>query len=134
METNFVKTKLKLILSSLIVAVILFLVISKGLSVGQQTAQAENVVKITQSLVTGLQNFYSDQDRFPSPLEFADKTIMLNYFSSFPPSDFASSACNQSFVYKRVSISNFQLNFCIPTATGKYSAGWNMVDGQPSSS
>ena len=131
MEINFFKTKLKIILSSLIVAVILFFAITKGINTGQQVAQAESVVTTAQNLASGLQNFYSDQNRFPTVLEFSDKNVMLNYFSSFPPTDFVSSVCSQSFVYKRTAPDSFQLNFCLPVQSGQSVQGWNVINEQP---
>jgi len=112
-------------------AVVLFLVIAKGLSAGQQIAQAQIVTQTAKNLSVGLQYFYSDQNRFPSAVEFADQNTMLNYFSVFPPADFSSANCSQSFIYKRLNDSNFQLDFCLPRAEGGYTAGWNVITGQP---
>lgn len=127
---GFFNTNLKVILSSLAVAVVLFWSVSSGISKGKQMAQAQTVVATANSLSAGLQYFYSDQDRFPTALEFSDPSLMLNYFSSFPPPDFISTACSQSYIYKRISTSNFNLSFCLPVAYGNYNSGWNGINEQ----
>lgn len=133
MENSYFKTNLKIVLSSLCVAVVLLLVIFQGLNKGKQAAQAQIIAQGAQNLAAGLKYFYNDQNRFPSATEFADQNIMLNYFSAFPPTNFVSAACSQSFIYKRISQTNFQLNFCLPRGVGGYNDGWNMINGQPNS-
>jgi hypothetical protein len=130
-ELSVVKTKAKVFLSSLLAAVILLLAIFWGAAAGKETAQSITLTKIAQNLIFGLQYFYSDQNRFPTALEFSDQNIMLNYFSGFPAVDFPSKLCPQSFVYKRVAADNAQLSFCLPRAAGDYGAGFNMLNVSP---
>lgn len=118
--------KLKTILSSLVVAVVLLLVLIGGANAGKTSARAETVAKIAKNLVAGLDDFYRDQDRFPSAAEFSDNNIMLNYFSVFPPQDFLSAKCpGGNFIYKRLDLRHYQLNFCLPKPALGYKAGWN---------
>ena len=112
-------------------AVVLFWSIFSGINVGHKVAQSKAISQTAKNLNLGLQYFYSDQNRFPSATEFADQNTMRNYFSVFPPADFISSNCSQSFVYKRINEDSFQLNFCLPLANGAHQAGWNTVNGSP---
>jgi hypothetical protein len=131
---DFVKlefsNKYKSTITVLLAAVILFLAVSMGLRAGQQAAEANTVVQTAKNLVAGFQYFYSDQNRYPSAVEFADSSIMDNYFSNFPPADFTSANCNDNFVYKKISDSNFQLDFCLVTAVSGYQSGWNVINKQ----
>jgi hypothetical protein len=130
-EIKLLNPNVKAVLGSLFMAVILFWAVSSGINSGRLEAQAQAVLQTAQNLSAGLQYFYSDQNRFPSASEFADQSIMLNYFSVFPPVDLISSACSQSFVYKRISPGNFQLSFCLPKPVSGYVAGWNTINGNP---
>ncbi|HYV33435.1 MAG TPA: hypothetical protein VE973_01120 [Candidatus Limnocylindria bacterium] len=127
MQLNFFSYKAKVIYSSLLVAVILFLAIFLGISSGKTSAQSQTVVKAAQNLAQGLKYFYQDQSRYPTLLEFSDKNIMLSYFSSFPPQDFVSGNCPQSFIYKIIGVSITQLDYCLPKGSGQYAAGWNKI-------
>lgn len=110
-------------------AVVLLVVIIQGLNIGKEKAQAEIIYNTADNLVSGLQNFYNDQDRFPSVTEFEDVNIMLNYFSQFPPISLISQDCSQSFVYKRLSNSSYTLNYCLPRAFNLSGKGWNQING-----
>lgn len=127
MPSEFFKTKLKITISSLTVAVVLFLAIILGINNGIKQAQSEVVLKTQSELLSGLQFFYNDQNRYPTVLEYEDKSVMLNYFTNFPPIDFISKTCASSFVYKRDDSQNFVLNFCLPDDSGSYTKGWHMV-------
>lgn len=133
MNFNNFKEKGKVYVSSLGLAVVLFLVISTGISSGQKQAQAQTLVQASAQVEAGLRYFYSDQDRFPSALEFSDQNVMLNYFTSFPPSNFPSSLCAQSFIYKKAADDNFQLSFCLPVKNSQFNKGWNTINGGPAS-
>ena len=119
------------LLTVLIVAVILLLCIITGWSSGKKYSEAETVYKNTASLNQALNFFYSDQNRFPTALEFAENNLMLNYLTAFPPIEFISSNCQQSYVYKRNTKDSFQLSFCLPTALLGFNKGWNTIAGSP---
>lgn len=121
--------KIKIFLSSLAAAVILLVAIFYGVSTGKKIAQSEMLIKTARSAAQAAQYFYQDQNRYPTPAEFADQNLMLNYMSNFPLPDYASSGCNQSFVYKRSDVNSFQLSFCLPISSGSYQAGWNNLSG-----
>lgn len=129
MVVNF--KKIWLILSSLAAAAVLLLAILLGANSGRTAAQAQIIAQTASNLSSGLNYFFSDQNRFPTATEFSDQNLMLNYFSTWPPVDFGTGACSQSYIYKRVSANSYQLSFCLPQATGKFQQGWNSVNGQP---
>jgi hypothetical protein len=111
----------------LLAAVILLLAVSKGMGAGQQEAQALATVETAKSLATGFGYFYSDQNRFPSAVEFADSSVMNKYFNNFPPASFVSANCTENFIYKKISDSSYQLDYCLATAVSGYQAGWNVL-------
>jgi hypothetical protein len=116
------------ILTVLAAAVILLLVIFGGWAKGKNQAQATLGLSNAQEIAKGLQYFYSDNNRFPSAAEFQDnRNLMLNYFSSFPPADIPSAQCPQNFSYQRPTPVTFKFNFCLPSAQGDFSAGWNQL-------
>ncbi len=112
-------------------AAVLLLIIFWGINNGKVLAQAAVVESTGKSVSSALQLFYQDQGRFPSALEFSQQNVMLNYLTSFPLPEFVSQTCSQTFVYKRVSNSEFALSFCLPTATSGYNKGWNTLKGLP---
>jgi hypothetical protein len=127
---NFkLSNKIKILLCSLAAAVVLFIAITRGLNQGQKTAQANSILKTAQNSTLALKYFYSDQNRYPTVLEFENQNIMLAYMSSFPLPNYPSPSCSQSFIYKRSDPSSYQLSFCLPQAVAGYKAGWNNING-----
>ena len=118
---------MKLLISSLVVAAILLLSVFSGYSKGKISAQSFAVAQTAIETSKALQNFYSDQDRYPSAVEFENSEIMLKYLSGFPLPDFPTASCTRSFDYKRSDAQNFQLSFCLPSGSGIYKAGWNSI-------
>ena len=121
--------KIKILLSSLIAAVVLLWAIFGGLSQGQKISQSQIITQTAKNVAAALNYFYQDQNRYPSATEFADQNLMLTYMTNFPLPNYPSSSCSQSFVYKRADAGSFQLSFCLPTAEGSYQAGWNTISG-----
>lgn len=120
--------KIKILLSSLIAAVVLLLAIFGGLGQGKKISQAQIIIQTAKNVIVALQYFYQDQNRYPSATEFENQNLMLVYFSNFPLPDYPSSNCSHSFDYKRPDAAEFQLSFCLPTAQPGYVAGWNTVN------
>ena len=118
-------------LNSLVVAVVLLLVVFWGINTGKVLAQAEIIGQTSQNVAKSLQFYYQDQNRYPSVLEFSQEDVMLNYLTNFPLPNFASASCSQSFVYKRLSDTEFNLSFCLPAGISGYKSGWNIIDGVP---
>jgi hypothetical protein len=128
LELKFFTYRGKVLLSSLLAAVVLLLAIFWGASAGQQLAESTAISQTAQNLVSGLKYFYKDQNRYPTATEFADQNTMLNYFTVFPPENFVSKNCTQNFIYKRTDVTDFSLSFCLPKAVASYQAGWNTVN------
>ncbi len=125
MQLNFhISSSVYRTLTVLGVAVILVWSIGAGWSKGKSMADAGQVLANADRLVTGLDYFYNDQDRYPTALEF-DSGLMHAYFTSFPPHNFTSSQCPESYSYKRNSASQYLLGFCLPVATNGFRQGWN---------
>ena len=131
LELPFFTYRGKVFLSSLLAAVVLFLAIVWGAGAGKQLAESAVVLQTAQNLSKGLTYFYNDQNRYPTASEFSDQNIMLDYFTIFPPEDYVSKNCPQSFVYKRADQADYSLAFCLPGASGSYAAGWNTLSGGP---
>lgn len=122
-----INTKTAIILGSLAVAVILFVAIFQGISTGKAIAQSQAIVKSAENITAALNYFYSDQNRYPNALEFGEQNVMLNYLNTFPLPEFTSSACTQSFSYKKNSATSVVLSFCLPRTFEQYQQGWNNV-------
>lgn len=125
MESEIFKTKVKIYLSSLVLAVIFLSGLFFGISNGKKLAQAEVVVRTAKQLQDGFKNFYLDQDRYPTVDEFNNSSVMLNYFSVFPPVQFSNGQCTQSYIYKNAEPQSYQLNICLPKSVSDFSEGWN---------
>jgi len=117
--------KLWQVLTVLIAAVILFWVILAAVGSGRTKSKTELVLKNVESINTALEYFYSDQDRFPSVLEFGNANIMEVYLDPFPPAEVVSDNCSQSFEYKRPKINSYELSFCLPKEADGFNEGWN---------
>jgi hypothetical protein len=85
------------------------------------------VLKNFSSLKTGLEYFFDDYERFPKNAEFESAIFMQDYFSAFPPKEFTSKLCPQSFSYNRDELQSLSLNFCLLTQVESYPSGWNKL-------
>ena len=124
MQFSDLKANLFKTLTVIIVAVVFLWSTSAGWSKGKNLAEAEQVVANADLLTKGLDFFYNDQDRYPTAVEY-ESSIMSNYFQSFPPHDFTSSKCPESYSYKRNSANEYVLGFCLPIASAGFKQGWN---------
>ena len=105
--------------------------VTLGMAKGKKIAQSRLVVQNFKALNSALQYAYSDMDRFPQATEFSNADLMKNYITPFPLPEFVSGTCPQNWVYRRISQSSYELNFCLPQADEEYSAGWNKFSGTP---
>lgn len=124
MQLSDLKANLFKTLTVIIVAVIFLWSTGAGWSNGKNRAEAEAVVANADALTKGLDFFYNDQDRYPTAVEYGS-AIMSNYFKTFPPHDFVSGQCPESYSYKRNSATEYVLGFCLPAASGGFRQGWN---------
>lgn len=109
------------------VTAIFVLSVVAGYNSGKNKSRSEFVFNLQEQIQIGLNNFYLDQDRFPSLDEFFNQGIMLNYFSSVLSQSPQSKTCSDNFVYKKLSNGSYQLDFCLDTEVGNYYKGWNQV-------
>ena len=107
--------------------VILLLLAFWGIAAGKAQAQAQTITANVLAIEKSLGFFYNDQTRYPSPDELASPTTMEPYLKNFSLTQFASASCPETYVYKQISPSSYQLNFCLPAPIGKYSKGWNSI-------
>ncbi len=126
MKQNFIKIMLVAVSLGL-----MLLSVSWGMAKGKKIAQSRLLARNFKALNSALQYAYGDMDRFPQATEFSNAELMKNYITPFPLPEFVSATCPQNWVYKRLSQSSYELNFCLPRAEGGYSAGWNKFIGTP---
>lgn len=107
--------------------VILFFTYRSALNKGQVRAQADSLTHNALVVTQGLVYFNKDQNRYPAATEFAERNIMLPYFDNFPPLEFPTVLCQQSFLYKRATPTTYEFNFCLPSDSGGFKAGWNLL-------
>jgi hypothetical protein len=117
-------------LAVIIVAALFVVSLFWGVSRGKSNAISEGVYKQVEQLVTGLDYFYQDQNRFPTVEELTAESIALTYFSSIPNDTALSKNCERSFFYTRLSFTGYQLNFCLASDSGEYKKGWNTLTVQ----
>ncbi len=94
---------------------------------GSRAGKSAVVLQNTAALQDGLKYFLADQNRYPTALEFQDRNIMVNYFSTFPPQDITGGSCAKSYDYTSPTAKTFDLAFCLPKARDGFVAGWNKL-------
>lgn len=108
-------------------AVLLIVLVLWGWSNGVSSAQSKRIIKDAQSIKQGFAEFYKDQNRYPSTVEFEDLNLMRNYITNFPPQEFVSNLCQKNFDYFNSTSDMYELRFCIPKATSGFQVGWNTL-------
>jgi hypothetical protein len=98
-----------------------------ALTTGVRAGKSTIVMKNTAALKTGIDYFFADQNRYPTAIEFADRNIMADYFSGFPPVAILGGSCTRSYNYSSATAKNFELDFCLPRAAAGYPGGWNKI-------
>lgn len=94
-------------------AIIFSVVVIYGVLVGRDESRSKLSLYNANQILVGLGYFKKDQARYPSPNEFSDKGVMLNYFSVYPFPVIASTLCPQNFQYTTSKSDNFSLGFCL---------------------
>jgi hypothetical protein len=118
--------KIKTILFSAVLLVLFYIFVTYGSSAGKKQAESKLIASQAAELNKSLENFYSDNSRFPSADEFARTEVMSNYLSRVPKeSDMAVPGCPQIFSYQRPDPKSYTLNFCLPASIGNFKSGWN---------
>lgn len=94
-----------------------------GFKSGQRKAQANLFMNNAIATSQGLENFYSDFDRFPTGLEFETKSLMINYFNYWPQVVFDNLACGPNLAYANLGFHKYQLNVCLPSKANGLAKG-----------
>jgi len=94
---------------------------------GSRSAQSRQVAKDATAITQALEYFYQDQNRYPAIGEFEDQNVMRQYLSNFPPREFRSGVCQQSFMYVNSFRNDYELRFCLPKGVRGYATGWNAI-------
>lgn len=111
-----------------VAAVILVFSLWLAIQNGKAEARSKMVVKNFGELEKALKYFYNDQNRFPSTVEFnesSESNILKIYSNNFPPENFVSKQCPQTFVYKQLKPNTYELNFCLERSVPGFKKGWN---------
>lgn len=107
--------------------VILATLVWWGWNNGVKSAQSKRVVKNANAIVEGFKEFYKDQNRYPTTGEFQNNNLMRPYIVNFPPQEFPSETCSQSFDYFNATPQTYELRFCLSKKVGNYQIGWNTL-------
>jgi hypothetical protein len=94
---------------------------------GIRAGKAAVILKNVAALDQGIRYFQSDQNRYPTVLEFQDRNLMLGYVSGFPPKDILGGPCIQTYSYISPTARTFELAFCLPKAAKGFAKGWNKI-------
>ncbi len=121
-------TKFWQYLTVAVVAVVLLWTFLGAIGSGKAKAKAQAILETKEQIIKSLDYFFSDQDRYPTAEEFADRNIMGRYMSSFPAAEYPSKNCSQTFLYKRPESSGYQFYFCLPAKHDGWGKGWNQVN------
>lgn len=125
---NFISGRVGEVVIVGLLGVVFFVSVAFGIRAGISGSQSRFTVANAQQVVKALGYFKNDQDRYPSPSEFADRNIMLKYFSVYPVPTIISGQCAQQYVYRTNTPQDFELVYCLTSAVGNSLAGYNTVD------
>ncbi len=98
-----------------------------GFKVGRDIARTKYAVKNVYEVLEGLEEFFLDQNRYPTATEFANVDLMQKYISNFPPKKFVQKTCTNGFTYATYRQVAFTLEFCLPRSRNEFSKGKNIV-------
>lgn len=107
--------------------IILVLLTWWGITNAIKSAKSKRIVKDAQTMQAGFSEFYKNQNRYPSTAEFLDVEIMRPYLNNFPPQQFPSKECSQSYDYYNATSQTYELRFCLPKAVKGFRLGWNIL-------
>lgn len=109
-----------------IVVIILFFVFLAsffGFRAGRDLAKSSATLELAHVTMRGLDYFFSDQDRYPSPLEFGESQSFGTYVSRVPLPSFISKQCPVTTTYDTFDERAFEFTYCLPRASGDQTAG-----------
>jgi hypothetical protein len=112
-----------------VVAVVFLWVSITGVIAGRDLARSRATVERAESLKMGLAYFYSDQDRYPSELEYLDGEKMKVYLSGFPGKVFTHKKwCQDEPRFSSRGGSAFKYEFCLARGWQGLGRGWHSID------
>lgn len=110
-----------------LLAVVLILLALWGWDNGVRAAKAKRVVKDARAMAAGFTEFYKDQNRYPATTEFKDNNLLRPYIANFPPQNFPTDTCPETYDYYNASPQVYELRFCLPKAVNGFQIGWNTL-------
>lgn len=123
MILNISPERLKFLLV-LMVAIIFTLVMVIGIIKGKNRARSSANLNRSLILLDGLKQFYSDQGRYPSELEYQDGKNLSIYLKNFPGPEFTNKKlCPQKSRYISNGGDTFNFTFCLPVSVNDWKAG-----------
>ncbi len=111
--------------ASIIFVIIFFVFLTSlfGFRAGRDLAKSRATLNTVHTTLRGFDYFFSDQDRYPSPVEFLDPNILGVYLSPVPGPNFASKQCPTTTTYDTFDQRSFVYTYCLPRALGDQAAG-----------
>jgi hypothetical protein len=110
-----------------VILLILSLVgIVAGWGAGKRQSQAESLVGQVVTLKAAVNNFFIDQGRFPTSVEFNDRGALGVYVNALPDK-VPNTGCANNFIYREGPLGRPEFFVCMPTHIAGFSQGWNTV-------
>ena len=106
---------------------VLGLLVWWGWGNGVRAAQSKRIVKDAKVITEGFKEFYKDQNRYPANTEFDEPNLLRPYITNFPPQEFSTEVCPETFDYYNASPQVYELRFCLSKAVNGYAVGWNTL-------
>lgn len=107
-----------------VIAAVMIVFLLSAWNRGKARAQSNAILKNAAAITQGLNNFYSDQNRYPTTVEFTAPEAMGIYLNPFPPIQLSSKNCSSSLVYRNPAPKSYNLFVCLHIGSGSYGAGW----------
>jgi hypothetical protein len=107
-----------------ILGFIFCLTIFFGVKFGIEEAQSRTVIMTALELEKSIDYFFQDNNRYPSNLEFAAQNGLGSYIIPFPPKQFATGSCAESYAYTNAQKNSYELRFCLPRSIKGLPEGW----------
>ena len=109
-----------------LVGLLFILTIFFGARSGLRRAQSMAVLDNVTQLKQAIDFFRSDNNRYPSAVEFASAATMGVYLEPFPAHDFISDVCQHSYTYRYVNQQRYELSYCIQTGVRGVTEGTHL--------
>ena len=101
-----------------------------GVVHGQRASESATILDNARALDTAINNFFQDQDRYPSLDEFHDSGVFSAYLSAFPVRELKAGGCSTDFEYKNPNPYAYELDVCIPRGSAGRVSGSNVYSNK----